>query len=136
MRTRTFCLATTVILVSSIALAGDDDGAGTPDLSWHTVDGGGGLSSGAGFSLEGTIGQCDAGDLLVGGEFTFEGGFWAIMPQSPACAADFDQSGDVGAPDLAIVLGGWGTGIGDLDGNGIVGAPDIAILLGAWGECP
>ena len=45
------------------------------DLSWSTVDGGGGLSSGGDFSLTGTVGQPDAG-LLSGGVFSLQGGFW------------------------------------------------------------
>ena len=45
------------------------------DLSWYTIDGGGGLSSGSGYSLSGTIGQPDAG-TLSGGGYTLNGGFW------------------------------------------------------------
>jgi hypothetical protein len=47
--------------------------------------------------------------------------------------ADLNGDGVVGAQDLAILLGAWGTsGPGDLDGDGIVGAGDLATLLGAW----
>ena len=46
------------------------------DLSWSTLDGGGGSSSGSGYSLSGTIGQPDAG-TLSGGGYTLNGGFWA-----------------------------------------------------------
>jgi parallel beta-helix repeat protein len=53
------------------------------------------------------------------------------------CPADLNADDDVGAPDLALLLGQWGTnGSADLDGNGDVGSADIAILLGAWGPCP
>jgi hypothetical protein len=46
------------------------------DLSWWTVDGGGGtFSTGGAYTLGGTIGQPDAG-LLVGGDYTLGGGFW------------------------------------------------------------
>lgn len=51
--------------------------------------------------------------------------------------ADLSGDGAVGAGDLAILLGAWGTqGPGDLAGNGVVGSADLAILLGAWGPCP
>jgi hypothetical protein len=106
------------------------------DLTWHTVDGGGGTSSGLDFTLTGTIGQCDAGERMAAGSFTFEGGFWAIIPVEPACLGDFDNDSQVAAPDLAFILGAWGTPSGDLDGDGTTGAPDIALLLGAWGVCP
>jgi len=37
------------------------------------------------------------------------------------------------------LLGAWGPNPGDpadLDGDDQVGAPDLAILLGNWGVCP
>jgi hypothetical protein len=46
------------------------------DLSWSTIDGGGGTwSTGGSYALGGTIGQPDAG-TLAGGSYTLEGGFW------------------------------------------------------------
>jgi hypothetical protein len=46
------------------------------DLSWWTVDGGGGTwSSGGGYRLGATIGQPDAGDLS-GGACNLCGGYW------------------------------------------------------------
>ncbi len=53
--------------------------------------------------------------------------------------ADLDRDGQVGASDLAILLGSWGPCLdecdcpADLDGDGQVGASDLAILLGSWG---
>jgi len=45
------------------------------DLTWNTIDGGGGTSTGGVYSLSGTIGQPDAG-TLTGGTYTLNGGFW------------------------------------------------------------
>jgi hypothetical protein len=45
---------------------------------------------------------------------------------------DLDASGTVGAPDLAILLGGWGGANGDLTGDGFVGPADLALLLSQW----
>jgi len=59
-----------------------------------------------------------------------------IIDQPAACPADLDRDGVVSAPDLAIVLGSWGTPIGDANGDGTTDAQDIAALLGAWGACP
>lgn len=51
--------------------------AGTFDLSWWTVDGGGGMNSSGGvYTLSGTIGQPDAG-TLKGGSYELTGGFWS-----------------------------------------------------------
>ncbi|MCA9290751.1 MAG: hypothetical protein KDA25_06460 [Phycisphaerales bacterium] len=49
---------------------------------------------------------------------------------------DLDGDGSVGATDLAILLGGWGSCRNcpaDLDGDGAIGPADLAILLGNWG---
>lgn len=62
------------------------------DLTWYTLDSGGGQSSGNDFVLNGTIGQTDAG-LLSGGGFTLYGGFWQIDCLSPEAVV----------PSLAIV---------------------------------
>ena len=53
------------------------------DLSWNTVDGGGGTSSGGGYTLSGTIGQPDAG-ALSGGGYTLLGGFWGGLLATPS----------------------------------------------------
>jgi hypothetical protein len=50
-------------------------------LSWWTVDGGGGRSSGSGYSLHGTIGQHDAGGMSGGG-YTLNGGFWGGVAET------------------------------------------------------
>ncbi len=55
------------------------------------------------------------------------------------CPADLDGDGEVGAADLAELLGNWGSCkecSADLDGNGQVEPFDLALLLGAWGVCP
>jgi hypothetical protein len=45
------------------------------DISWWTVDGGGGTSTGGSYTLSGTAGQSDAG-VLVGGPYALTSGFW------------------------------------------------------------
>jgi hypothetical protein len=53
------------------------------DLSWSTVDGGGGQSSGGGYTLTGTAGQPDAG-AQSGGGYTVAGGFWQSVTSTVA----------------------------------------------------
>lgn len=48
---------------------------GQYDLTWNTLDGGGGQSTGGLYALTGTIGQPDAGQI-GGGVYTLGGGFW------------------------------------------------------------
>jgi hypothetical protein len=55
------------------------------ELSWYTIDGGGGKSSGGGYTLFGTIGQPDAA-YSAGGRYELLGGFW---PGEPGCTVDF-----------------------------------------------
>src|SRR5215471_4283969 len=80
-----------------IAFAAHAQTGGNFDLTWSTIDGGGGTSTGGQFSMSGTVGQPDAGKR-TGGQFTLEGGFWSGVSviQTP------------GAPTLKIKLLGNG----------------------------
>jgi len=73
-RSRVLLLAACLLLLfSAVALARSGGGY---DLSWNSVDGGGGTSSSGGvYTVSGTAGQPDAG-LLSGGSYTLGGGFW------------------------------------------------------------
>ena len=53
-------------------------GAQTYNVNWHKVSGGGGTSTGSGYSIRGTIGQHDASGAMSGGGYSVTGGFWAI----------------------------------------------------------
>ena len=57
------------------------------ELSWYTIDGGGGTSSGGSYELTGTIGQPDAA-WSSGGDYELLGGFW---PGGPLCFVDFES---------------------------------------------
>jgi len=67
-------------------------------IDWHTIDGGGGTSTGGVYSVSGTIGQPDASQQkMSGGNYSVQGGFWALYAvQTP------------GAPKLTIVPSGPG----------------------------
>jgi hypothetical protein len=62
------------------------------NIDWHTIDGGGGTSTGGVYSVSGTIGQPDAGGPMTNGQFSVTGGFWTL-PQAVQT---------VGAPKLTI----------------------------------
>ena len=92
------------------------------------------LSMNEGQSVSGTLTLfwLEMGTVIVEADLFLE------CPGPVECPADFDGSGNVGAADLALLLGSWGPCEGcpaDLDGNGQVGPFDLALLLGAWGEC-
>ncbi len=48
-------------------------------INWHTIDGGGGTSTGGVYSVSGTIGQPDAGVPMAGGNYSLVGGFWGVV---------------------------------------------------------
>jgi hypothetical protein len=70
LRLSAFCLLASVFCLPASAQ--------NYSIDWHTIDGGGGTSTGGVYSVSGTIGQPDAG-RLTGGNYTLEGGFWGII---------------------------------------------------------
>jgi hypothetical protein len=99
-----FCCATLLLTTAARAQSG-----GIFDLSWNTIDGGGGTSSGGAFVLSGTIGQPDAGPTMTGTSsggvvFSLSGGFWPGVPSgTPACSpADIAQTDGSPGPDGCV----------------------------------
>src|SRR4051812_36803786 len=81
-----------LLLVGLSAGAGAETGSAY-DLTWFSVDGGGGTAStGGAYSLGGTIGQPDAG-ALSGGTYNLSGGFWAGAPCGTALAGHLTFQG-------------------------------------------
>jgi hypothetical protein len=68
------------------------------DLRWNTLGGGGGPSAGGSFTLNGTIGQADAG-TMSGASFVLSGGFWGgivgIIGPVPALSIRLVSGNDV-----------------------------------------
>ncbi|MDM8566803.1 Calx-beta domain-containing protein [Candidatus Halobeggiatoa sp. HSG11] len=75
------------------------------DLSWNTVDGGGERSTGGTYTLEGTVGQHDAG-AVNGGTYDLNGGFWQaedvkiISIDDPTAVTE----GDTGTIDIDFTV--------------------------------
>lgn len=81
-----------MLLLSTVLLAGAVH-ATDVSVSWFTIGGGGGTSTGGVYSVSGTIGQPDAGAVMTGGSYSLTGGFWSLYAvQTP------------GAPSLRIFL--------------------------------
>ena len=86
-RSARWLVASLLLLAAVPVLA--QSGAGY-DLTWSTVDGGGGtFSIGGAYALGGTAGQPDAGPM-TGGTYTLAGGLW--------------PGGAVAAPENVIYL--------------------------------
>ena len=135
-------LAAALFVTSALGVAHAASRGPLFDLSWHTVDGGGGtFSTGGGFTLGGTAGQPDAGPVMNGGEFQLVGGFWAAASEGTPfrCTADLNDDGQVDGDDLGTLLGQWGPCVActaDFNGDGVVDGDDLGTLLGQWGPCP
>ena len=79
---RLLLLGLALALLATSALAD----AQSFNLTWWTVDGGGGTSTSASYSPSGSLGQPDAG-VLTGGGYILGGGFWpGRVRQSPGNA--------------------------------------------------
>ncbi len=79
---------------------------GQYEIPWHTVDGGGAMSSSGGtFELAGTIGQADAGPQppMTGGSFSLTGGFWTVTV-SCACPGDLNGDGKRNGADVQLFV--------------------------------
>jgi hypothetical protein len=69
-------------LVAAICLLATSAHAQNYLIDWHTVDGGGGTSTGGAYTLNGTIGQPDPG-VAAGGLYQLFGGFWPALLAAP-----------------------------------------------------
>ena len=117
----------------------------THDMDWNTVDAGGGMLSGAGaFSIEGTTGQADAGELS-GGSLTMAGGYWMTLAPNLACYANCDQSTTppaLNVLDFTCFLSRFASGDSYANCDGSTAPPELNVLdfncfLNAFaGGCP
>ncbi len=133
-----------VFCAAAAALA--PDGRTDYDMSWHTIDGGGGLMTGGDFVLSGTIGQPDAGVVLTGGSFSLTGGFWhGGDPPETRCPEDLVDPPGVEQQDLNAVLNRWGDPACELGGTAYpcpedlaspdgVEQQDLNAVLNRWGD--
>ncbi len=46
------------------------------EMKKHSINSGGGASTGGGFSLNASIGQVDASNTITGGSYSLNGGLW------------------------------------------------------------
>ncbi len=119
-----------LITIAAVGLASTALAESQIDRS--TIDGGGGLLQGARFTLQGSIGQPDAG-VLAGQTYQISGGFQ--LPPTPGCPGDLNGDQTVNSSDLNILLSAFGqSDLGDLDDDGDTDSADLNILLAAFGD--
>ena len=117
------------LLLFSIVVLAVTDANAQLTISWHTIDGGGGHSSGGLFSLDGTIGQHDASTEMTGGSFSLTGGFWAGISNDSVLLGDVNMDGVVNlldvAPFVAAISNGDFIAEADINGDGVVNLLDV-----------
>lgn len=102
---------------------------------WHTIDSGGGTSSGGTYQLTGTIGQADAGNR-AGGNYELLGGFWTGGPLCIVNLEDFAQFASYWLDGPCNADNNW-CGGADLNQRDDVNVNDLTILAGQWlAICP
>ena len=74
-----------VLLLGVLVVVCSAPALGDYEIRWHTIDGGGGVSSGGPYTVMVTIGQPEAG-VMTGGSYELLGGFW---PGEPLCTVNF-----------------------------------------------
>jgi len=106
---------------------------GDYELSWYTIDGGGGRSSGGPYELLGTIGQPDAA-AMSGGDYELLGGF---LPGEPFCVVDFHHFARFAEYwlDAPCNAGNDWCGGADLDQLGNVDGADLGLFVEKWLYC-
>jgi hypothetical protein len=121
-------IAALVIYLTAAFPAFGQSGGGY-DLSWNTIDGGGGVSSGGEYILRGTVGQPDAG-IMAGGDYELAGGFWSGIP---FCIVDFYHYARFAEYWLET-----GSDLpADLYEDGIVNPLDLKLFVDEWLDyCP
>lgn len=104
-------------------------------ISWYTIDGGGGTSSGGPYQLSGTIGQPDAG-YHDGGSYELLGGFWVGGPLCIVDLEDFAQFAAYWLDGPCNEANNW-CGGADLNEQDDVTVDDLTILASEWlNVCP
>src|SRR5262245_59717196 len=101
------CLLVIAAAATAAALV-QEPGPAEFDLSWNTIDGGGGQSTGSDFEVSGTIGQPDAGLVMTGGagegKYSLTGGFWPGAASAPAASCPPDIAGGDGVVNVDDLL--------------------------------
>ena len=118
-------------------------------IDWHTIDGGGGTSTGGVYSGTGTIGQPDAGPTMSGGNYSLDGGFWSLIaaaqtPGAPLLTITRSGSSVIvswSSPSTDFTLqqnsnvantNGWSGYVGTINDNGTIKSATNTPFTGNW----
>jgi hypothetical protein len=93
-------------------------------IDWYKIAGGGGTSTGATYSVTGTIGHYDASGTMMNNQYSVTGGFWALINvvQTP------------GAPTLFVSRSGNTVRVywQNVAGWNLIQSGNLAAPVGSW----
>lgn len=137
-KSRFACLRGRLVNIAAMAvvLTGSAFAQDSFEIRNSTYSGGGGISSGGGFTVTGSIGQ-PAAEPIQGGDFQLLSGYLAT--ESIFDSADFNCDSIVDGEDLTVLLTNWGNCpdrnpgcLGDITFDGFIDGADLAVLLDYW----
>jgi uncharacterized repeat protein (TIGR01451 family) len=131
--------ALAVLVLAALALGGANAAAQPYEISWWTVDGGGGTSAGGSYALSGTAGQPDAGGPFGGAPYGLHGGFWslaaggAIGPQADLSVTKTDgQTTSVPGQAVTYTIVAGNAGPAAVTGATVSDIPPASIAGVTW----
>ena len=119
----------TLIIAAAILAPGRAQAQEDFSVNWHTIDCGGGPSTGEEWVIVATIAQPDAGSMVgpeTGESFAITGGFWALT--GAACYANCDNSAGVPlltANDFTCFVNAFAAGSPSANCDGSTQAPTL-----------
>ncbi len=79
--TKRMMLAVALVMIGCLLLVGAlRVQAGGYEISWWSVDNGGGAVASGAYAISGGVGQADAHASITAGAYTVVGGFWVDQP--------------------------------------------------------
>jgi hypothetical protein len=125
------CSVVVLLLLAAVPSSRAQTGEGF-DLTWSTLDGGGGVVAGSGFALSSGVGTYDAG-VSVGSGYELNGGFLSVATaEGGGCVGDCSSDEQVTVDELVtmvnIALGTAGIAqcpAGDSSGEGLITVDEI-----------
>ncbi len=114
-------------------------------IGWYKIAGGGGISTGGGYQISGTIGQHDASGPMTGGNYSLTGGFWSLIsvvqtPGAPTLYITYVGNQAVVSWDPSVTgwtlqtnnnltIGIWGNYLGAVVNNSATNAPPTGTVF-------
>jgi hypothetical protein len=125
------------LVLAGVSSAARAQSGGVYDLSWSSLQGGGGESSGGVYVVSGEVGPGAAGTVMAG-PYALSSGFWSVPP-GQTCAADLNSDGALTINDFLLYLQFFGTADprADFDHSGAINLQDFLGYLQAYAAgCP